>query len=80
MRRGSSYRSGSRKRKGKDGGDVLYKVAVTTGDVKNAGTDAKVRRKAYVKCQFSRMVGFWLMTDCVTSIRCRLMMTINRWQ
>ncbi|XP_076450682.1 LOW QUALITY PROTEIN: lipoxygenase homology domain-containing protein 1-like [Babylonia areolata] len=28
--------------KGKDGGEVLYKVAVTTGDVKNAGTDAKV--------------------------------------
>ena len=34
---------GSKRRKGKEGSDVLYKVAVTTGDIKNAGTDAKVR-------------------------------------
>ena len=37
---------GSKRKKGKEGSDVLYKVAVTTGDIKNAGTDAKVRREA----------------------------------
>ncbi|CAL1540467.1 unnamed protein product [Lymnaea stagnalis] len=31
-----------KRRKLDKGGDILYKVSVTTGDVKNAGTDAKV--------------------------------------
>ena len=40
------------KTKGKGAGDVLYKVAVTTGDVKNAGTDAKVRGTCNVLVKF----------------------------
>ncbi|KAK7479808.1 hypothetical protein BaRGS_00028988 [Batillaria attramentaria] len=39
---GSLANRGSRIGKGKASGNVLYKVAVTTGDQKNAGTDAKV--------------------------------------
>ena len=40
---GSSSRKSGKSGRGKNkDGDVLYKVAVTTGDVKNAGTDAKV--------------------------------------
>jgi hypothetical protein len=44
---GGSYRRSGKGRKGGKDGDVLYKVAVTTGNVKNAGTDAKVSKTQF---------------------------------